>query len=372
MLITITGASGNVGTALLRHLAATEPAWELAGLCRRPPRPGDPVYDRVRWIACDISVPEAAPVLEAAFQGSDAVIHLAWLIQPSHDPALLERTNVDGSRRVFEAALAAGVPHLVHASSVGAYSPGPKTQPVDETWPTDGVPTSSYSRHKAAAERHLDALGQDPDAPVIARIRPGLVFQHDAGSGVARYFLGPLAPVTLLGARRLPVVPLPDEAVFQAVHADDVAEGLRRIVRRRAAGAFNLAAQPVLTPARLAEVFHGRRVRLSGRLVRRVVELTWRARLQPTEPGWVDLAFSVPVMSTARARDRLDWVARHDARFALADLLDGIRHGAGTRSPVLRPRWRLLPAALREQRADAVRREGPRRLGRPGDARNAS
>ena len=114
------------------------------------------------------------------FDGADAVIHLAWLIQPSRDDAELERVNVDGSRRVFEAAAQAGVGALVHASSVGVYSPGPKDRAVDESWPRDGVDTLFYSRHKAEAERLLDAFeataarrAAAPRADLQARGRPG-------------------------------------------------------------------------------------------------------------------------------------------------------------------------------------------------------
>ena len=84
------------------------------------------------------------------------MIDLAWLIQPGRDLATLRATNVDGSERVFEAVAEAGVPALVYASSVGAYSPGPKDRRVDESWPTGGIESSFYSRHKAEVERILD------------------------------------------------------------------------------------------------------------------------------------------------------------------------------------------------------------------------
>ena len=347
MRLAITGASGNVGTALLRHLAVAAPDWSIVGLCRRPPNPGEPAYDRVTWVCCDIAKPESTTILKDAFAGADAVVHLAWAIQPNRDEQALAATNLEGSRRVFQAAAAAGVAHLVHASSVGAYSPGPKDRAVDETWPTGGVPGSSYSRHKAAVERELDAVEQQPGAPVVARLRPGLIFQRDAGSEVARYFLGPLVPTRLLGLRRAPLLPLPDEFVFQAVHAEDVADAYWRVLDRRAAGAFNVAASPVMTPERLAEVFHARRTTVPTTLVRRVAALTWRSRLQPTDPGWIDLAAAAPVMATSRARDDLGWVAHHDARSALADVLSGIGQGAGTASAVMAPRaawWRRAAA----------------------------
>ena len=50
------------------------------------------------------------------------------------------------------------MPALVYASSVGAYSPGPKDRAVDESWPTGGIQTSFYSRHKAEVERLLDVF----------------------------------------------------------------------------------------------------------------------------------------------------------------------------------------------------------------------
>lgn len=343
MRVVITGASGNVGTALLRHLAVAAPDWSLVGLCRRPPSPGEPAYDRVSWLRCDIADPSSSALLKEAFAGAGAVVHLAWAIQPGRDEAAMASTNVDGSNRVFQAASDAGVAHLVHASSMGAYSPGPKDRPVDESWPTDGVPSSAYSRQKAAVERALDELERAPGAPVVTRMRPGLIFQRDAGSEVARYFLGPLVPTRLLGVRRAPVLPLPDEFVFQGVHAADVADAYWRAIDRRAAGAFNLAAPPVMTPDRVAEVLHARRVPMPTSLVRRAVALSWRLRLQPTDPGWVDLAASAPVMDTSRARHQLGWVAHHDARAALAEMLTGIGQGAGTASPVMAPRsawWR--------------------------------
>jgi nucleoside-diphosphate-sugar epimerase len=336
--VAITGASGNVGTALLRHLAVAAPDWELVGLCRRPPNAGESAYDRVAWVRCDIAGPDSAAVMREAFTGADAVVHLAWAIQPNRDEAKTAATNIDGSRRVFRAARDAGVPHLVHASSVGAYSPGPKDGAVDESWPTEGVAGSSYSRHKAAVERELDRVEREPGGPVVTRMRPGLIFQRDAGSEVARYFLGPLVPTRLLGVRRAPVLPVPDDFVFQAVHAEDVADAYWRALVRVAPGPFNLAAPPVITPVQLAEVFHARRVRVPTTAVRRLASLTWRGHLQPTDPGWVDLAASAPVMSTQRARDELGWAPRHDARSALADVLAGMGAGAGTASAVMAPR----------------------------------
>ena len=150
MRVVVVGASGNVGTSLLEVLAGEPAVDEVTGLCRRLPRLQ---FDKAEWRAADVTNAELA----AHFRGAGAVVHLAWLIQPGRDKAQLRRVNVEGSGRVFRAAAEADVPALIYASSVGAYSPGPKDRRVDESWPTDGIPSSFYSRHKAEVERLLDA-----------------------------------------------------------------------------------------------------------------------------------------------------------------------------------------------------------------------
>ena len=150
MRVVVVGASGNAGTSVLSALADEPAVDSVLGIARRAP---------------SLSLPKAsgrgrtsrATTLEPLFRGADAVVHLAWLIQPSRDGQTLRATNVDGSRRVFEAVAAAGVPALVYASSVGAYSPGPKDRAVDESWPTDGITTlvllAPQGRGRAAARR---------------------------------------------------------------------------------------------------------------------------------------------------------------------------------------------------------------------------
>jgi nucleoside-diphosphate-sugar epimerase len=333
MRIVITGASGNVGTAVLRRLAG-EPDVDVLGISRRPPLPGagEP-YDGVEWRALDLGEPSAARTLAGWLSGADAVIHLAWQIQPSHDRARLRRTNVTGTANLLEAMRAAGAGALLYASSVGAYSPGPKDRCVAEDWPTGGVAGSGYSVDKAAVERLLDDADRDLR---IVRMRQALVFQHDAGSEITRYFLGPLVPTSLLRWRRLPLVPANPRLRAQAVHAEDVAEAYAIALRRDVRGAFNLAADPVLDGPTVAAELGGRTVPVPVPAVKALAAASWRARLQPSEPGWIDLAAAAPLMDVSRAHAELDWSPRHDAIHALRDLMAGMAAAAGTSSAALR------------------------------------
>ena len=328
MRIVVTGATGNVGTALLRALAREDQVDAVVGVARRLPQARFP---KTEWVRADV----AETPLEPIFAGADCVVHLAWLIQPSHDRRTTWRANVLGSRRVFEAA-AATVPTLVHASSVGAYSPGPKDRLVDEAWPTGGVRSSFYSRDKSDAERLLDRVEEGHPELRSVRLRPSLVFQRSMGTEAKRLFTGRLLPHRLVRPRRLPLVPDIPRLRFQVTHADDVADAYRRAILSDAHGAFNVAAEPVLDPDRLAALFGARKLPLPTRLVRGVLATTWRVHLQPTPEGWLDMGLRTPLLDCARIRDELGWRPRHEAGEALLELLQGFHAGAGAPTPPLR------------------------------------
>ena len=254
MKVVVLGASGNAGVALLRALEAEPRVEEVVAVARRPPE--DWSSSKTTWRALDI----AADPLEPVVRGADVVVHLAWLIQPARDVAQCRAVNVIGSRRVMAAVAEARVPALVYASSVGAYSRGPKDRLVDESWPTGGVPTSFYSRHKVEVERLLDGFEiERPERPRGAPApRPDLP---------ARRGVGDPAPVrrTLPTQRARRAEMDPDRP---APSAAALPGGPRRRRRRRIPprhrgrrrGAFNVAAEPILDGEALGRLLDARPV----------------------------------------------------------------------------------------------------------------
>jgi UDP-glucose 4-epimerase len=332
--IVVTGASGNVGSALLRRLCSSS-EHELVGVARRPPDGGAP-FDRTGWVSADLSEATSAEVLDAAFRGADAVVHLAWGFQPSHRTDYLEELGVGGTRRVLDAAAAADVPHVVHMSSVGAYSPKADDTPVDESWPTGGVPSSWYSRAKSAAERLLDDFEADRPGSTVTRLRPGIIGQGSAGSSLLRYAVPALVPARALGW--VPVVPLDRRLAIPMVHADDVADAIEKVLVGRVAGPFNLAAPPPITRDDIATVLKARPVHVPAPVVRAAVSLSWHARLQQVDPGWLDMGFALPLLDCGRAHRELGWSPTKDALSVLEETVAGVRHGWSDGSPVLRAR----------------------------------
>ena len=359
MRIVVTGATGNIGSALLRKLTA-DGGHQVVGLARRlPDRDLDapPWVAAAEWVSVDLTKDRCAPVLWEAFDGADAVVHLAWGFQPSHDLDHLVELGVGGTRRVIEAVARAGVPHLVHMSSVGAYSPKRDDRPVDESWPTDGVPTSWYSRSKAAAERLLDSHEAGPAGTLVTRLRPGIVGQRTAGSALLRYGVPGFVPgraVTLV-----PVLPLDRRLSIPVVHSDDVADAIARVLERGVGGAFNLAAEPPMTAARLAEAFGARHVHVPGQLLRPLMAAAWHARLQQVDPGWLDLGFAVPLLDCGRAFREVGWAPTVDAMTVFREVLAGMRDTASDRTPVLRPRTLLGQARALVERGPVSERHRP-------------
>jgi UDP-glucose 4-epimerase len=305
MRVVVTGATGNIGTALLEWLDGRA---EVVGVTRHVPP-----ESTIEWHPVDIGAPAAPAALTRAFAGADAVVHLAWHIVPGHERDAQARTNLTGMRNVLDAMRLAGVPHLVHLSSAAVYSPRDGDTRATESWPRRGVAGSSYSQDKVAAEDLLDRV----TGLRITRIRPPAVMQPVSSGRLVRMALGPVAPLVRIVRGRLPVLPLPSDATIQVTDAADVADLVGRAVLARAEGAFNVANEPVLTPAVVARLLGGRHVPVPRGLLRRAAGATWRLRVQPLDPSWVDLLLDVPLLDCTRARDELGWRPAHAGRLTL-------------------------------------------------------
>jgi UDP-glucose 4-epimerase len=275
--VVVTGGSGNVGTALRRHLEF------------------DDIGVDVRTLSS----------LRDAIRGADVVVHLAWAIKPTD-----HQTNVDGSEHMLAACIKEEVGHLICASSVAAYAPTARYSRVDESWPTTGIPGSTYSEHKVRLEKMISRY----PLPCTV-IRPCGIGQASAAQQLRQWLLN-----RWLSPKLLPI-PLWDGLRLQLVHSDDVARGIVQIVRRRAFGAFNLAAEPVLTAPMIAQIAGAGRLSVPYPLVEKLAGATAKLGLQPLTPEWVRMADQAPLVKTTRAHQDLEWWPEHDARDVLREVV---------------------------------------------------
>jgi UDP-glucose 4-epimerase len=319
LTVAVTGPTGEIGRAFVRALERSRDVRRIVGMARRPFDPAAHGWKRTEYRRGDVL--DRASV-EELVTGADVVVHLAFVILKAGDET--RHVNVEGSRNVFEAAVAAGAARLVYASSVAAYGfPERLDGLLTEDMPALGHARHPYSAHKAEVEAILaDALGGgETDAWVF---RPCIVAGPDAPALVeqARWpdrLPGPLG--ALAGA----VGVLPDPGVtFQLVHHDDVATALRAgVLARGEPGAYNLAANGEITMGELASALGYRTVPMPKLAIEATAELVARLPFLPEEATWVEALRRPVLMDTSKARRLLRWRPRYDARETLRLTVSG-------------------------------------------------
>lgn len=206
----VTGATGYLGRALCQELL--DAGYSVRALHRA---------------SSDTSVLSGLPVetvlidlgdrrsLERAFQEVDTVFHIASLFREAKfPPSEYTSVNVDGTRNVFEAAIATGVERVIHCSTVGVHSHIP-SPPADESEPYR--PADIYQETKAEGEK-VALSYQRTGRMGGCVIRPAMIW----GPGDRRT----VKLFRLIQKRRLPVIGL-GRTELHWVMVDDVARAFR-------------------------------------------------------------------------------------------------------------------------------------------------
>jgi dihydroflavonol-4-reductase len=227
MTVLITGATGQVGHAIARRLAVD--GVEPRALVRSPERAGA-LPSGVQPVFGDVT---DAPSLRAAFDGCATVYHAAGIPEQwRRDAGEFTRVNVEGTRNVVDAALAASVERFVYTSTDDVLVQAPGTE-FDESVVNPNPGQTPYQRSK-----------QEADRIVTAALERGLpaVFLHPAGLyGPAPFLVKGLNDLLMqLATRKTPVL-LPGG--MGVAYSDDVAEGHVRAAAQAPVGARYILAE---------------------------------------------------------------------------------------------------------------------------------
>jgi|SRR5215212_842266 len=328
LTVVVTGPTGDIGRSTIRAIESSHEVGRVIGMARRPFEPADLGWTRATYRQGDVLDRDSADRL---VEGADVVVHLAFIIFGGHEET--RRINLEGSRNVFEAAVAANAKRLVYTSSVAAYGfHADNPQPLTEEVEPRGTASFYYSAQKAELEGLLREVvaGSDTDAYLF---RPCIVAGPDATTLVTEMVRstsagGVLRPVQrLLEAAPLIGPVLPDPGLpLQLVHHEDVAQAVRAAVLGRGSpGVYNLAAEDTLTTRDLARELGWLSPPLPRRAVSAVAGMASRLPLLPARMGWVN-ALRVPmVMDCTKARRELDWQPQHSARETLGETVRAAR-----------------------------------------------
>src|SRR6476469_4273136 len=116
LTVAVTGPTGEIGKPFMRALNRSRDVGRIIGMARRPFDPAAHGWTKVEYRRGDVLDRASVQRLCA---GADVVVHLAFIVVAGSSES--EHINLEGSRNVFEAAVAAGAQRLVYASSVAAY-----------------------------------------------------------------------------------------------------------------------------------------------------------------------------------------------------------------------------------------------------------
>lgn len=319
--VAVTGPTGEIGLPFLRALQRSRSVTSVAGMARRPFDPAALGLKKVEYVQGDVLDPDAVARL---VEGADVVVHLAFIVLGASDRT--RDINLEGSRTVFRAAVAAGAQRLVYTSSVAAYGfHDANALPLTEDTPTRGTDRFAYSAQKAELERVLAeaTTGTKTDAYVF---RPCIVAGPEARMLVdAIPYVSIAEKLPGVVQRLLESVPvlrpvIPDPGIeFQLVHHDDVASALVAATAGRGKpGVYNLAGEGALTMTDLADALGWYAVPVPDLAVDAAAELVTRLPFVPAEAAFVEAGRVSVVMDTARARRELRWRPKHTGRETLA------------------------------------------------------
>jgi UDP-glucose 4-epimerase len=328
LTVAVTGPTGDIGRSLLRALDRSHEVKVVNAMARRPFDPIQAGLRKTHYRQGDVLDRDSVDRLVA---DADVVVHLAFLILGGL--AETERINIEGSRNVFAATVAANAKRLVYASSVAAYGfHADNPELLTEDVPPRGTERHYYSAQKAKLEDVLNQTAAGTNTEAYA-FRPCIVAGPDALAllqNIPYIQLSDKMPGAVLRALELmpalkPV--LPDPGVpFQLVHHDDVATALRAAVLGRGEpGVYNLAGPGELTMSDLASALHWYSVPMPEIAMDAAAELVARLPFVPAEAQWIEAVRTPVLMDTAKARRELHWRPAHDARETLQQMVDAAR-----------------------------------------------
>jgi nucleoside-diphosphate-sugar epimerase len=325
LTVAVTGPTGTFGFGLMPLLQADHRVARIVGIARRPFDPAVHGWTKMEYRRGDVRDPEA---LRDAFGQADVVVHLAFLVTGAASGEAIRTINVEGTLNAFRAAVLAGARRFVYSSSVAAYGFHPDN-PVGmtEDWPVRPAARLFYAQEKAALEHLLQAeAAARPAGPVLYLLRPSIVLgPHTVG---AKSLLpGRLAPLThrlagLTGRLPLPVPVLVPALPVQFVHEQDVGQALLRcVVAAGPPGAYNIAADGILTAADIARELGMLPLPLPAGPAQVAARAVVALPFLPPVVQWVEAASHPAIMDTTRAKQELGWAPRFTALEALRDTL---------------------------------------------------
>jgi len=301
MRYVITGGSGYIGSRLVDLLERRDDTEKIVICDLAPPKGYRPhtEFERV-----DVRDREAVhSVLERV--RPDVLVHLAFILNPSHDEEFAYNVDVNGTHNVLEAADKVGTRHVLVTTSGVAYGAFPDNPvPLTENDPVRGVAGFTYARDKTESDRLCQLWAATHPDRVMTIVRPCIVF----GPNVDNYL------VRLWTKQPFAVDVGTIDRQIQFVHEDDVVEGITALLLGRHAGAYNVAGDGLMTNRECAELIETPIRKMPLRIYRGLARVMWKLRQSEVPPGGIEFALHSWLLSNEKLKRTTGWTPKYSSR----------------------------------------------------------
>jgi UDP-glucose 4-epimerase len=301
MRYVITGGSGYIGSRLVDLLERRDDTEKIVVCDVAPPKGYRPhtEFERV-----DVRDREAVrSVLDRV--RPDVLVHLAFILNPSHDEEFAYNVDVNGTHNVLEAASQVGTGQVLVTTSGVAYGAFPDNPvPLTEDDPVRGVAGFTYARDKTESDRLCQLWAATHPERVMTIVRPCIVF----GPNVDNYL------VRLWTKQPFAVDVGTIDSNIQFVHEDDVVEGITALLLGRHAGAYNVAGDGLMTNRECAELIGTPIRKMPLRLYRGLARVMWKLRQSEVPPGGIEFALHSWLLSNEKLKRTTGWEPKHTSR----------------------------------------------------------
>ena len=268
--VAITGAAGYLGSRLIERLEESDTAdYILATDVRIPLSNHGENTDFVR-----LDVTEPFPTLLAQHD-INAVVHLAYVLNPGRRRDRARKVNVLGTEHLVEACRNSDVSHVIYLSSTSVYGAHPDNPEfLTEEDPVRPIPGFQYSEDKVAAERRLTDFAEESSKAAVTILRGCPVMGPRADNFIANAFHKPVLP--RIGNADPPM---------QFTHEDDLMSVIARCLETKSSGVYNVAGDGTIRWSNMAQIMGRTMLRLPLVAWRSLTSLAWNLGLQSDSPA---------------------------------------------------------------------------------------